>query len=163
MFWNKYPYTDFSQINLDWLVGKLRELLEKYGKVKTVAGVQPNAAGDIPAAQLKAALDVQPGGDGGIFNVTVSITSISENDYLIMDKTWAEIQAAVLAGKFIHITWKQSLDDDWISFQFLLDMAAGDEYYTCLVMKDAENGVETIVYYADTASDYPCTYHSSPK
>lgn len=138
-------------------------MLEKYGKVKTVAGVAPDAAGDVPAAQLKAALDVQPGGDG-VFTVNVGYTEISEELYPIMDKTWAEIRAAVLAGKVVNILWEQSGDDDWISVLPLLDIAAGDESYTVTVLRPAEdNAVETEVYYAATAADYPCTYHETPK
>ena len=162
MFFNKYPYTDFSQINLDWLMRQIMELIEKAGKVKTVAGISPDQSGNIPADRLKAALDVQPGGDSGVFVVNVGYTEISENQYQIMDKTWSEIRAAVLAGKVVNILWKQSGDDDWISVLPLVDIAAGDEFLTVTVIRPGEGDtVESETYYAATDSDYPCTYHES--
>lgn len=153
MFFNKYPYTDFSQINLDWLMRQIMELIEKAGKVKTVAGVAPDAAGDVPAAQLKATL-----GAGGSFIVNVSITEISGGEYLIMDQTWNAIQAAIVSGQHVDVLWRQSGTDDWISIGVLLDIAAGDENHTCSVLFAAEGGADFATFYAATGGAYPCTY-----
>ena len=141
----------------------MHELMENAGIVKKVAGVSPDQSGNIPADQLKAALDVQPGGNG-VFTVNVGYTEISEQLYPIMDKKWSEIRAAVLSGKVVNILWEQSGDDDWISVLPLVDIAAGDDSYTVTVIRPAEdNAVETEVYYAASSNAYPCTYHENPK
>ena len=33
-FFNKYPYTDFHELNLDWILSKMRELEEKVANIK---------------------------------------------------------------------------------------------------------------------------------
>ena len=32
--WNEYPYTDFHQLNLDWIITKVKEYLAKYDKLE---------------------------------------------------------------------------------------------------------------------------------
>lgn len=36
MFENKYPYTDFSQLNLDWFLGKFKEITDEVEQLKNV-------------------------------------------------------------------------------------------------------------------------------
>lgn len=155
MFWNKYPYTDFSQINLDWLVGKLRELLEKYGKVKTVAGVQPNAAGDIPAAQLKAALGAS---DAGVFTIEASIQGTYQD--LVLNKTWQEIMDAVKAGKYVQLQDNTASGgtDDYYTFGFIAAVGHSG-HYDVVIYLTGEGGWSSYTLYASSANGYPQTHN----
>lgn len=50
MFWNKYPYTDYSQINLDWLIKQFHAIDEKINsmnkKISDINGLPPISAED---------------------------------------------------------------------------------------------------------------------
>lgn len=155
MFWNKYPYTDFSQINLDWLVGKLRELLEKYGRVKTVAGVVPDAAGDVPAAQLKAALGAS---DAGVFTVSASIQGTYQD--MVLDKTWKEIMDAVTAGKYVQLQDNTSSGgtDDYYTFGFIAAVGHST-HYDVVVYLTGEGGWTSYTLYTTSADGYPQTHN----
>ena len=155
MFWNKYPYTDFSQINLDWLVGKLRELLEKYGKVKTVAGVQPNAAGNIPAGQLKAALGAS---DAGVFTIEASIQGTYQD--LVLNKTWKEIMDAVKDGKYVQLQDNTASGgtDDYYTFGFIAAVGHSS-HYDVVIYLTGEGGWSSYTLYTSSANGYPQTHN----
>ena len=155
MFFNKYPYTDFSQINLDWLMHQIMELIEKAGKVKTVAGVQPNAAGDIPAAQLKAALGAS---DAGVFTVSASIQGTYQD--MVLDKTWQEIMDAVTAGKYVQLQDNTSSGgtDDYYTFGFIAAVGHST-HYDVVVYLTGEGGWSSYTLYTTSANGYPQTHN----
>ena len=155
MFFNKYPYTDFSQINLDWLVGKMHELMENAGIVKKVAGVSPDQSGNIPAGQLKEALGAS---DAGVFTVTASIQGTYQD--MVLDKTWQEIMDAVKAGKYVQIQDNTSSGgtDDYYTFGFIAAVGHSS-HYDVVVYLTGEGGWSSYTLYTSSANGYPQTHN----
>lgn len=48
-FFNKYPYTDFSQINLDWIMNEIRHLAEQYDSLDQIVQAIKAEVDDIDA------------------------------------------------------------------------------------------------------------------
>ena len=164
MFLNKYPYTDFSQINLDWLVRRLAEfmrvfdrsggLLPKFmksdnGKVLTVkngAAGWETPEGGAGSEAFVINIMKEPGAEGDTFD-------------LQLDKTFAEIKAAVEAYRPILIykdeTAIYGYEEDYHSFGFLLNISDTNKSMT--ILTDGEGNFSSSVFYADAANSYPKT------
>lgn len=164
MFWNKYPYTDFSQINLDWLVRRLAEfmrvfdrsggLLPKFtksdnGKVLTVRN--GDAGWEMP----------EGGAVSDVFVINIMKETGAEGDTfdLQLDKTYAEIKAAVEAYKPILIYKDEAAiygyEEDYRSFGFLLNIS--DTNLSMTILTDGEGNFSSSVFYADATNSYPKT------
>ena len=155
MFFNKYPYTDFSQINLDWLVGKMHELMENAGIVKKVAGVSPDQSGNVPADLLKDALGASA---AGVFTVTASIQGTYQD--MVLDKTWQEIMDAVKDGKYVQLQDNTSGGgtDDYYTFGFIAAVGHAS-HYDVVVYLTGEGGWTSYTLYTSSANGYPQTHN----
>ena len=165
MFWNKYPYTDFSQINLDWLfrkiAGMIRErdgsggFLPKYkrsdeGKTLTIVNGAP-------------AWGESSGGSGGAFVVTMAKVPIGDSpDYfdLVFDKTWNEVLEAVQEGNAVVI----QLDETdgaytYITFRPIISIAYNGEEYRVSALEGAEGGFVEILFSTEIPNGYPQTHN----
>ena len=49
MFFNKYPYTDYSQINLDWIMNEIRHMAEQYDSLDQIVQAIKAEVDDIDA------------------------------------------------------------------------------------------------------------------
>lgn len=103
MFWNKYPYTDYSQINLDWLIKQFHAIAEKINsmnkKISDIKGLPPISAeddGKFLSADSGEAVWKTLQVSGGALCVTFSRES--DNDPITANKTYAEITNAYFAG-----------------------------------------------------------------
>jgi len=47
MFWNKYPYTDYHELNLDWVIGKIREIYTDFTEFKALNTITIDGEWDI--------------------------------------------------------------------------------------------------------------------
>ena len=56
-FYNEYPYTDIHELNLDWILKKMRELEEKVANIKEDILAEANAYTDAKALILQGNID----------------------------------------------------------------------------------------------------------
>ena len=103
MFWNKYPYTDYSQINLDWLIRQFHAIVKKINSMNTkISGIKGLPAisaeddGKFLSAESCEAVWKTLQVSGGALCVTFSRES--DDDPITADKTYAEITNAYFAG-----------------------------------------------------------------
>lgn len=91
MFWNKYPYTDYSQINLDWLIrhigGILKELADSAGFLPKIKASDEGKF--LSVDNGKPVWNSVAGGSAFV----VSVKNLNAQ-YLVLDKTWSEIKNA---------------------------------------------------------------------
>lgn len=85
MFFNKYPYTDFHELNLDWILGEIRRLTHAMSDFEAANHIKPCGVWDI-TKQYEAWSVVTDGGAGYISTRPVPVgIDISNQDY------WTEI------------------------------------------------------------------------
>ena len=130
------------------------------GTVKKVAGISPDANGNISKEELESVLDITPSGEN---NFIINISKYDEVGAgyfnFILDKTFSEIFTAVNEHKNILIYKDESAiygyTDDYLSFGFLLNIS--DENKSLTILTDGEGNFSSDVYYAENANDYPKT------
>lgn len=85
MIFNKYPYTDFHELNLDWILGEIRRLTHAMSDFEAANHIKPCGVWDI-TKQYEAWSVVTDGGKGYISTRPVPVgIAISNQDY------WTEI------------------------------------------------------------------------
>lgn len=164
MFWNKYPYTDFSQINLDAFVRMLAKLVRALDRS---GGFLPKFTksdnGKVLTVRNGAAGWETPEGGAGsdVFVINIMKETGAEGDTfdLQLDKTFAEIKAAVAAYRPILIYKDDAAiygyEEDYRSFGFLLNIS--DTNRSMTILTDGEGNFSSSVFYADAANSYPKT------
>lgn len=103
--------------------------------------------------------------EGGIeaaypFVITVDMAEGSQTDK-VMDKTYAEIEAAIIADAPIIIPQKYMGEDDALLGAYLYDMLSagqGQSGYEVTVLTVQDEQVAVNVFKASTKADYPL-YH----
>lgn len=164
MFWNKYPYTDFSQINLDAFVRMLAKLVRALDRS---GGFLPKFTksdnGKVLTVRNGAAGWEMPEGGAGseafVINIMKETGAEGDTFDLQLDKTYAEIKAAVEAYRPILIykdeTAIYGYEEDYQSFGFLLNISDTNKSMT--ILTDGEGNFSSSVFYADAANSYPKT------
>ena len=160
MFWNKYPYTDFSQINLDWLIRHIGGILKAW---KESGGFLPKirAGGENKVLSVKDGRPVwgtAPAGSAEVVNVT-KVDPSDEYSPFMLDRTWNEIKTFVDNGipVIIHEDFSSGIGSDYYISIGLLYSIAGGETYSVSCALDAEGWYGIRMFYADTPDDYPQT------
>lgn len=95
MFGNKYPYTDFHELNLDWIIGKVKETMDRVAVLEDWQHTH-----EAEYEELKILYDQIISG-----NFPPSIVQAFE--------TWMQRNALDLVGELVHMVFFEITDDGY--------------------------------------------------
>ena len=115
----KYPYTNFQEYNLDWIILQVKTLLEYFEKIGEYATEEyvDNAVSELNTT-LRALIDLKLDKvdfDTFVLEVQTSLNSIV-NDINVLERSTAENAQAIIDT---YNTLKQYIDDQLIDLQVI--------------------------------------------
>lgn len=95
MFWNKYPYSDFHEMNLDWIINQMKTLNEDWDEFKALNTITAGGEWDITKSYPSWCIVNTNGGRDGYISIQPVPAGIliSDTDYWLSVANYSDLIA----------------------------------------------------------------------